>query len=233
VVTATKSFCTMPYATASFARYFFMNVARSSSGSRSRRSPVGDRYVNIFPLVDVYGMVAPLRSMLGSVAMSFSQRASFAAGIVLGFFLADIDRFRAQPIPRYPPAGVREGHVAAGSRVAHAPAASRSGRRPERGGSRPPAVRRAGAGRVDRGAVHPRPAEKIETRRCGARASRGPTHQDVGDARHAPPAHARGSRGLPLADRVRTIMGTAKLAAVFRRHPKAARRASRGRSRRT
>jgi hypothetical protein len=49
-----------------------MNAARSSWGSRSRRSPLGDRYVNILPFADVYGMVAPFRSMLGSVARSVS-----------------------------------------------------------------------------------------------------------------------------------------------------------------
>lgn len=70
--TATNSFMTTPYESASFAPYFFMNASRSLGGSRSRRSPVGERYVNIFPLADVYGIVAPLRSMLGSVAMSFS-----------------------------------------------------------------------------------------------------------------------------------------------------------------
>jgi hypothetical protein len=57
---------------ASFVRYFFMKAARSSSGSRSQRSPPGDRYVNILPCVEVYGMLAPLRSMLGSVATSLS-----------------------------------------------------------------------------------------------------------------------------------------------------------------
>jgi len=61
-----------PCWTTGFVRYFFMNAARSISGSRSRRSPVGVRYVNIFPFTDVYGIVAPLRSMLGSLARSLS-----------------------------------------------------------------------------------------------------------------------------------------------------------------
>jgi hypothetical protein len=63
---------TTPCWTTGFVRYFFMNAARSSPGSRSRRSPLGERYVNILPFADVYGMVAPLRSMLGSVARSLS-----------------------------------------------------------------------------------------------------------------------------------------------------------------
>jgi hypothetical protein len=61
-----------PCWTTGFVRYFFINAARSSSGSRSRRSPPGDRYVNILPFADVYGMVAPFRSILGSVARSVS-----------------------------------------------------------------------------------------------------------------------------------------------------------------
>jgi hypothetical protein len=61
-----------PCWTTGFVRYFFMNAARLSSGSRSRSSPFGDRYVNILPFADVYGIVAPLRSMLGSVARSLS-----------------------------------------------------------------------------------------------------------------------------------------------------------------
>jgi hypothetical protein len=63
---------TTPCWTTGFVRYFFMNAARSSSGSRSRRSPLGERYVNILPFVDVYGIVAPFLSMLGPVARSLS-----------------------------------------------------------------------------------------------------------------------------------------------------------------
>ena len=68
--TATQSFMTTPCWTTGSVRYFFMKATRSSSGSRSRRSPVGERYVNILPFVDVYGIVAPLRSMLGFDASS-------------------------------------------------------------------------------------------------------------------------------------------------------------------
>jgi hypothetical protein len=70
--TPTQSFITIPDWITGFVRYFFMNAARSSSGSRSRRSPLGERYENILPFVEVYGMVAPLRSMPGSVARNLS-----------------------------------------------------------------------------------------------------------------------------------------------------------------
>src|SRR5580698_9115500 len=58
-----------------------MKAPASSGESRMARIPGGAKCVNIWPLHDVYGFVAPFRSTFGLVARSFSYSASFAAGI--------------------------------------------------------------------------------------------------------------------------------------------------------
>src|SRR5271155_67451 len=48
------------------------------------RADVGSKYVNICPFSEVYGLLAPLRSIFGCVAISFSYNANFS-GVMLLF----------------------------------------------------------------------------------------------------------------------------------------------------
>src|SRR6266511_1355301 len=68
-------------------------------------------------------------------------------------------------------------------------------------------------------AAAPTGSDRHATRRGGPRLVRGSPHQDLGDAGHAPSAHPRGGRSLPLADRRRAIVGAPELAALLRRDP--------------
>src|SRR5262245_42715061 len=87
--------------------------------------------------------------------------------------------------------------LAPGARLETGAAAARAGRAAVCCRGRPTARRRPGPGRVVRGARRPPPAGDVPARGSRSRARVRAAHQDLGDARLAPPAHARRRRRVP------------------------------------
>ena len=100
--------------------------------------------------------------------------------------------------------------------MAHAAAPARPGRIAFPAQRRRATLRRAGAGGVVRRARDTRSTHEVAARRGRPRAFERRSRQDLGDARHTPPAETAGRRFVPLAHRLGPVVGAAELAALFR-----------------
>ena len=103
--------------------------------------------------------------------------------------------------------------------MADAAARARSDRPAAAPGAGPPAERHPGPGRLVGRARGPGAEHVDQGRRRRPCPGRRRPHQDLGDARDAPPAHARGRRGVPVAARRRPALGATGLAALLRHGP--------------
>ena len=86
----TYSLSTEPWAMNSCELNFLINSSLSVFGSLRPNLPSGDKKLNMCPLIDVYGIVAPLLSTEGIAAMSASYNFNNAGEMLLFSFLTDI-----------------------------------------------------------------------------------------------------------------------------------------------